>query len=60
MKSLVALVLLFDMIALSGASEVFIMNPVKTTEVRFAQSFVSDNQTFPDPFDFGSRRHFGL
>ena len=60
MKTLFALVLLFDLIALSGASQVFIPNPIKATEVRLAQSFASDNQTFPDPFDFGQRRHFGL
>jgi hypothetical protein len=60
MKTLFAFVLLFDMIALSGASQVFIVKPVKTTEVRLAQSFASDNQTFPDPFDFGQRKHFGL
>ena len=60
MRTLFALVLLFDMIALSGASQIFIMKPIKTTEVRLAQSFVSDNQTFPDPFDFGPRNHFGL
>jgi hypothetical protein len=60
MKTLFALVLLFDLIALSGASEVFILKPIKATEVRFAQSFASDNQTFPEPFDFGQRRNFGL
>jgi hypothetical protein len=60
MKALFALVLLFDLIALSGASQVFIVKPIKATEVRLAQSFASDNQTFPAPFDFGSRRHFGL
>jgi hypothetical protein len=60
MKTLFALVLLFDVIALSGASQVFIVKPIKPTEVRLAQSFVSDNQTFPDLIDFGSRRRFGL
>jgi hypothetical protein len=60
MKMLFALVLLFDLIALSGESQIFIVKPIKTTEVRLAQSFASDNQTFPDPFDFGQRRHFGL
>jgi hypothetical protein len=60
MKTLFALVLLFDVIALSGASQVFIMKPIKTTEVRLAQSLVTDNQTFPAPFDFGPRSHFGL
>ena len=60
MRTLFALVLLFDMMALSGAPHVLVMKPIKTTEVRLAQSFVSDNQTFPAPFDFGSRSHFGL
>jgi hypothetical protein len=60
MKRLFALVLLFDVIALSGAPQIFVMKAVKTTEVRLAQSFVSDNQTFPDLIDFGSRRRFGL
>ena len=60
MKTLLALVLLFDVIALSGAPQVFIMKPIKTTQVRLAQSFASDNQTFPEPFDFGPRSHFGL
>jgi hypothetical protein len=60
MKTLFALILLFDMIALSGAPQTFILRPVKAIEVRLAQSFASDNQTFPDPFNFGQRRHFGL
>jgi hypothetical protein len=60
MKTLFALVLLFDLIALSGASQVFILNPIKAAEVRLAQSFASDNRTFPNPFDFGQQRHFGL
>ena len=60
MKTLFVLVLLFDVIALSGASQVFIMKPIKTTEVRLAQSFATDNQTFPALFDFGPRSHFGL
>jgi hypothetical protein len=61
MKTLFALVLLFDMIALSGASQVFIMKPIKTTEVRLAQSFAPDYQIISEPgFDFGARNHFGL
>jgi hypothetical protein len=60
MKTLFALVLLFDVIALSGASQIFIMKPIASTGVRLAQSFVSDNQTLPDPLDFGARKHFGL
>jgi hypothetical protein len=60
MKTLFALVLLFDLVALSGAPQTFILKSIKTTEVRLAQSSVSDNQTFPDPFDFGQRKHFGL
>jgi hypothetical protein len=61
MKTLFALVLLFDAVALSGgAPEVFITQPTKATGVRLAQSFASDNQTFPDPYDFGPRNHFGL
>ena len=55
-----ALVLHFDVAALPGAPQIFIMKPVKATEVRLAQSFASDNQTFPDPIDFGPRNHFGL
>jgi hypothetical protein len=57
-KTLFAAVLLFDMIALSGAS-LFVMKPISSTKVHFAQSFASDNQTFPDPFDFGTRKRFG-
>jgi hypothetical protein len=60
MKTLFALVLLFDVVALSGASQIFIVKPIETTEVRLAQSFVSENQTFPAPLDFGARKHFGL
>jgi hypothetical protein len=60
MKTLFALVLLFDVIALSGASQIFIMKPITSTGIRFAQSFPSDNQTLPDPLDFGFRKHFGL
>jgi hypothetical protein len=59
-KTLFALVLLFDLVALSGAPQTFILRSIKTTEVRLAQSFATDNQTFPDLFDFGSRKHFGL
>jgi hypothetical protein len=60
MKTLFVFVLLFDVIALSGASQVFIMKPIKTTEARLAQSFATDNQTFPAPFDFGPRSRLGL
>jgi hypothetical protein len=60
MKTLLALVLLFDVFALSGAPQVFIMKPIKSTGVQLAQSFALDNQTSPDPFDFGPRNHFGL
>jgi hypothetical protein len=60
MKTLFALVLLFDVIALSGAPQIFIVKPIKSTGVHLAQSFASDNQTFPEPFDFGPRSHFGL
>jgi hypothetical protein len=60
MRTLFALVLLFDVIALSGASQIFIMKPITSTGVRLAQSFAADNQTLPDPFDFGARKHFGL
>jgi hypothetical protein len=60
MKTLFALVLLFDVIALSGATQVFIMKPVKPVGTRLAQSFAIGDQTFPDHFDFGPRSHFGL
>ena len=61
MKTLLALVLLFDVVALSGAPQVFITKPIENTGVRLAQSFASDNQTFLKPgFDFGARNHFGL
>jgi hypothetical protein len=50
MKTLFVFVLLFDVIALSGASQVFIMKPIKTTGVRFAQTLATDNQTFPEPW----------
>jgi hypothetical protein len=60
MKTLFALVLLFDVVALSGASQIFIVKPIRTTEVRLAQSFAADNQTFLELTDFGSRKHFGL
>jgi hypothetical protein len=60
MKALFALVLIFDLIALSGAPQIFIMKPIKSSGVQVAQSFASDNETFPDPFDFGARNHFGL
>ena len=60
MKTLFALVLFLDLIALSGAPQVFIMKPIKSTGVQLAQSLASDNQTFPEPgFDFGARKHFG-
>jgi hypothetical protein len=57
-KTLFAVVLLFDMIALSGASP-FIMGPTSNTKVHIAQSFASDNQTYPDSLDFGTRKRFG-
>ena len=56
MKTLLALALLFDFIALSGAPQVFIMKPIKSAGVQLAESFAPDNQTFPDSgFDFGPR-----
>ncbi len=55
MKTLFALVLLFDVVALSGAPQVFIVKPIGSTGVHLAQSFAPDNQTFPDPLDFGPR-----
>ena len=60
MKTLLAVVLLFDVVALAGAPQVFVMKPIKSSAVQLAQSFASDNQTFPEPFDFGARDHFGL
>jgi hypothetical protein len=60
MKTLFALVLLFDVIALTGAPQVFLVKPIKSTMVRVAQSFAPDNQTFPDSLDFRPRNHFGL
>jgi hypothetical protein len=60
-KTLFALVLLFDVIALSGAPQVFVVKPIKSTGAHLAQSFAPDNQTFPEPgFDFGARNHFGF
>jgi hypothetical protein len=60
MKTLFALVLLFDVTALSGTSQIFIMKPIDSAGVRLARSFALDNQTLPDPLDFGARKHFGL
>jgi hypothetical protein len=61
MKTLFALVLLFDLVALSGAPQIFIMKPIKSTGVHLAQSFASGNQTVSEPgFDFGAQNHFGL
>jgi hypothetical protein len=59
-KTLFVLVLFFNVIALSGAAQTFILKPIKTAEARLAQAFASDNETFPAPFDFGPRSHFGL
>jgi hypothetical protein len=60
MKTLFTLVLFLDLIALSGAPQVFIMKPIKGAGVQLAQSFGADNQTLPDPLDFGARKHYGL
>ena len=60
MRTLLAVVLLLDVVALAGAPQVFIMKPLKSNGVQLAQSFMSDNQTFPEPFGFGARNHFGL
>jgi hypothetical protein len=49
-----------EIIALSGAPQVFVLKPIKGTGVQLAQAFAPDNQTLPDPFDFGARNHFGL
>jgi hypothetical protein len=59
-KTLFALVLLFDVIALSGAAQVFVMKPVKSARPQLAQAFTSDNQTFPEPDGSGAMHHFGL
>jgi hypothetical protein len=52
-KTLFAVVLLFDMIALSGAS-LSIMRPISSAKVHFAQSFALDK--YPDSLDFGTRK----
>jgi hypothetical protein len=60
MKTLFALVLLFDLIALSGAPQVFIVKPIKSSAFQVAQSFAADNQAFPELFDYGARARSGL
>jgi hypothetical protein len=60
MKTLFALVLLFDVIALSGAPQVFVMKPIKSPGFQVAQSFAGDNQTFPELFNYGARDRSGL
>jgi hypothetical protein len=60
MKTLFALVLLFDMIALSGAPQVFVVKPIRGTGFQVAQSFAADNQIFPELFDHGARVRSGL
>ena len=69
MKALFALVLLFDLVvlsgtfdlgALSGASQALVAKPIGNDRTTRIHSLVAANETFPEPLDFAPRNHFGL
>ena len=69
MKALFALVLLFDLVVLSGtfdlgalfgASHVLVAKPIGNDRTTHIHSLVAANETFPMPLDFSPRNHFGL
>jgi hypothetical protein len=69
MKALFALVLLFDLIVLSGAFDLDVLSgapqalvakPISNDRTISVHSLVAANQTFPEPTDFRPRNHFGL
>jgi hypothetical protein len=60
MRTIFALVLLFDLCALSDTSKVYIAKPISSDGVVHAHSFAPGNQTVPDHFAFGPRKHFDL
>jgi hypothetical protein len=59
MKALFALVLLLDLIVLSGTS-VFLAKPIGGDGTARVHSLVVANDTFPEPLSFQPRNHFGL
>ena len=68
MKALFALVLLFDLVALSGTFDLgalsgtshVVAKPVSNDRTSRVHTLVAANQTLPAPLDFGPRNHFGL
>jgi hypothetical protein len=69
MKALFALVLLFDLVVLSGtfdlgafsgASQALVAKPVGNDRTSHVHSLVAANETFPEQLDFAPRNHFGL
>jgi hypothetical protein len=58
MRTIFALVLLFDLGALSDTSQVYIAKPISSDGVVHVHSFAPGNQTAPDPFAPGPRKHF--
>jgi hypothetical protein len=68
MKALFALVLLLDLVVLSGSFDlgalsgtpVVVAKPINSDGTARVHTLVAANGTFPEPFDFGPRNHFGL
>jgi hypothetical protein len=68
MKAFFALVLLFDLVVLSGSfdpgafsgTSVVVAKPINNDGTARVHTLVAANETFPEPLDFGPRNHFGL
>jgi hypothetical protein len=69
MKALFALVVLFDLVVLSGtfdlgilsgASQALVAKPISNVGTTRVHSLVAANETFSESLDFAPRNHFGL
>jgi hypothetical protein len=69
MKALFALVLLFDLVVLSGtfdlgalfgASHALVAKPIGNDRTTHVHSLVAANDILSEPLDFSRRNHFGL
>jgi hypothetical protein len=69
MKALFALVLLLDLVVLSGtfdlgtfsgASEALVAKPIGNGRTTRVHSLVAANEILSEPFDFAPRNHFGI
>lgn len=69
MKALFALVVLLDLVVLSGTfdldvlsgtSQALVAKPISNVRITRGYSLVAANETFSESLDFAPRNHFGL